>query len=156
MPGSRTYPGVASPISNENYEAILVGDVTGNWAASPPGAPAIDEPEPKIERHSRSSLLDHLIWNRDGAESSDAVRLELPKTARASRRSEMILPIVLGDTTGKGIVAYEFTLDYDPGALTPALEPATTADTLSSGWALAVNSNTPGRLKVVAYSTQAG
>jgi hypothetical protein len=150
--GPRNYPSVLNAISNENYEAVLVGDVTGNWSTPVP-RPA-GNAEPDVDRASRAGFDDPAVWNRRRGEEPVAVEINLPGSAKAGKRSVITLPIVIGDTAGKGVVAYEFTLDYDPGVLAPALEPVTTAGTLSAGWAVTVNTNTPGQMKVIAYNTQ--
>jgi hypothetical protein len=63
--------------------------------------------------------------------------------------------VTIGETRGKGIVAYDFTLTYDPDALTPDLSTPWDAGTLSEGWSIVVNTATPGQIQVSAFSTSA-
>jgi len=74
--------------------------------------------------------------------------------ASAPPGTVVTLPISVVDTTGKGVVAYEFTLEFDPNVLSPTLDSASTAGTLSEGWAVTVNSEIPGQITITAYSTQ--
>ncbi|HEY0657074.1 MAG TPA: choice-of-anchor Q domain-containing protein, partial [Pyrinomonadaceae bacterium] len=48
----KTYPSISSNLTGENYEAILVGDVTGNWTPPPPpvNRPAVEITEEQTGR----------------------------------------------------------------------------------------------------------
>jgi hypothetical protein len=120
LPASRSYPSVTTALTNENYEAILVGDVTGNWTS---GVPRADR-----ETEDRES-------------------------DRGDADGELIVPVSIGDTTGKGIVAYDFTVVFDPDVVRPANSPVDVAGALSDGWSVVHNVQTPGRMRVIAFST---
>ena len=82
----------------------------------------------------------------------NAVAVTLPTNATGAPGGTVTVPVQLSAAvTGQGIVAYEFRLTFDPAVLTPAN--VTTAGTLSDGWNLTVNINTPGALQVVAFNT---
>ena len=51
VPASRSYASVNGNIPGQNYEAVLVGDVTGNWTAQPPPAnrPQTEETIAEVE-----------------------------------------------------------------------------------------------------------
>jgi hypothetical protein len=137
LPGTRSYPGVANAIGGENYEGILVGDVTGNWTA--PAArednlyPAARNVEPGVR----------------------PVPVTLPGGIVAAAGRNVIVPIVIGETAGKGVIAYDFTFTYDPNVLTPDMTATWGSGTRSSGWSVVVNTETPGQIRVTAYGTSA-
>ena len=82
----------------------------------------------------------------------NAAAVTLPTAATGTPGGMVTVPVQLSAAvTGQGIVAYEFRLTFDPAVLTPAN--VTTAGTLSDGWNLTVNTNTPGALQVVAFNT---
>ena len=151
VPASKNYASVTSSLLNENYEAILVGDVTGNWAPTAPRGAILGGEQASLE----SNLLfsDGQGMTRMGLASSDSVRVDLPSTVRIRVGRSLKLPVLIGDATGKGVVAYAFTLEYDPNLLMPGMDAGNTVGTLSDGWSVTVNSGTPGKLMVVAFGT---
>jgi hypothetical protein len=153
IPASRNYPSVSAPVTNENYEAILVGEVTGNWtapAARPNGqedadfdadyAPGLEAPS-LLER--KAAYADHV----------DAVAVSLPTKVASSGDGEVVIPISIGDTTGRGVLAYEFTILYDAESMIPIESAADAAGTLSEGWTIVHNARKPGQLTVTAFNT---
>jgi hypothetical protein len=58
---------------------------------------------------------------------------------------------MITDTTGLGIIAYQFNLTYDPAVLQINDVPIDIEGTLSESMAFAVNPNTPGLLRVAVY-----
>lgn len=65
--------------------------------------------------------------------------------------SDVVVPLMITDTTGKNIIAYQFNLVYDPAVLVVTANPVTMAGTISSEMAFAVNPFTPGILRVAVY-----
>jgi hypothetical protein len=130
QPASRNYANLNASISSENYNAILKGDVTGNW--NPLEAPFLVETtrEP----------------------SKDAVWVSAPEMG-ASSGTGVVIPITTTDLSAKGVTGYEFEVLFDPMVLSPAKIAADLAPTLSEGMAVASNSPEPGRLIVFVYGT---
>jgi hypothetical protein len=149
VPASRSYPTVAGSISNEDYTAIIVGDVTGNWAAP------IPRPGDEADRGSEITASKVTAAGERKVPDSKIVGIDLPGHAVGAGGSEVTIPISIGDTTGRGIVAYDFTLVFDADELRPASVPTDISGTLSSGWTIVYNAETPGRLRVTAYNTGA-
>lgn len=123
LPANRFYPSVTSPISGEDYSAILVGEVTGNWNNT--GARAV----------------------RD---DSVQVAVELPML-HAELGKELIVPVTISGVANEGVVSYEFDLRYDPSVLRPAVDPLDTKATSSRGLTYVTNAQEPGLLRVVMY-----
>lgn len=124
-PVNRSYPNVNTNQSGQDYTALLMGDVSGNW-----GDP----------------VLFRLLPGND----TKAIGVTAGRTT-ASPNSEVVVPVTIGDVSGKGVVAYQFEMTYDPDVLAPAANPVELGGTMSDGLAVTVNSETPGLLKVVIF-----
>jgi hypothetical protein len=124
-PASRSYPNVNTNISNEDYSALLMGDVTGNW----------NDPTP--EPGGRSSLKPVDIT---------------AGTAQVTPKSAITIPVSLaGDMTGRGVVSYQFELTYNPKVVEPQAVPVEIADTMSSRLFVTANTETVGVIRVVVF-----
>ncbi len=129
LPSSRAYPtGVTTTQSGQDYEAILKGDVTGNWI------PAYTDP----------------ISNSFARGSEDAVSIVAPEMV-ATRGANVTVPISTTNLASKGVTGYEFEVTYDPEVLEASDVAADLASTVSSGMSVAANSPEPGRLLVMVY-----
>jgi hypothetical protein len=126
LPVNKEYPNVNVDYSDQDYVALLMGDVTGNW----------DHPSgvPNIAIEGNEQLL-----------SIAAARID------AASGTTLSVPLTIGDATGLGIRSYEFDLRYDANVLEPAATTATLAGTLSDGRVLTVNANKKGVLRVVTF-----
>jgi hypothetical protein len=150
VPGIRNYASVLSVLSGQNFESVLVGDVTGNWLPSAPRGEIASESGADAKR---PTLEQPAARNTTRIERPATVELPGNVTARAGKA--VSVPIVVGGSTGKGIVAYDFVLTYDPSVLTPDMEPAWSDRTLSAGWTVVANTEVPGQIKVTAFNTSA-
>jgi len=119
----RTYPSVEGNITGEDYVALLVGEVTGNWTNT--GARPVSGPQRNAD-------------------------VELPRLA-AETGKEIIVPVNIRGSGDKDIISYEFALRYDPKVIMPQAEPIDIAGTASRGLSTAVNADEPGLLRVVLY-----
>ncbi|MBK8466779.1 MAG: VCBS repeat-containing protein [Chloracidobacterium sp.] len=126
LPTARTYQLVGN-VAGENYNALLMGDVSGNWTDSAPSRPTV---------------------NRNGPERSAAVAAPHLKS-QADR--EILIPIKVQGAANKGIIAYEFDLRYDASVIRPQNDPVDLVNTVSRGLSVVVNPHEPGLLRVVVY-----
>ena len=94
-PASVDHPGGVTGSLTENYQAILMGDVSGDW--DPMGA------RPEVVR--RFGVKD--------------VMASVP-VVRGARSSEVVVPFRLDDLGGIGVGSYQFDLAYDPTVISPA------------------------------------
>ncbi len=133
IPSSRSYTNVNSPQSNQDYSAILMGEVTGNWI--PPGA--------------LSSLL-----LRGPVDERNAIKVAAERMS-AAPGTELTVPLNVTDVSGKGIISYQFEVAYDPDVLEPIIDAATNLGTISGGLTVLSNPTEKGRLLVVAYGPYA-
>lgn len=125
-PVNIVYPNVNTNFSGQDYTALLMGDVTGNWF------------DPSATR-----LLPVIYKGRP-------IRVTIPEVS-AVRGAGVTVPINISDSTGKGILSYEFDLSYDPAVLEIADNATDTVQTLSDGRFVTVNTTTPGMIKVVVF-----
>ncbi|MFN0279308.1 MAG: cohesin domain-containing protein [Pyrinomonadaceae bacterium] len=121
IPVNRTYASVSSNITGEDYTALLMGEVSGNWNNT--GArPVIDK----------------------------SISVNMPNlTTKVG--SEIVIPINIKGAADSEIISYEFDLRYDPSAILPLTQPVDIAGTVSRGLMTAINASEPGLLKVVMY-----
>ena len=124
-PDSRNYPTIAPNITGEDYSALLMGEVTGNWTNT--GARPAIGPE-----KSTADAAPRLVTPTD---------------------KEVVIPVVIQGAVNKGIISYEFDLRYDPSVIQPQIEPIDVAGTVSRGLSVVANSEEPGLLRVVMYGS---
>jgi len=123
---SNTYPNIFANVSNENYSALLMGDVTGNW----------NDP---ISLPGRAAT---------GPERAIAVKA--PQMTAVTGQ-DVTIPIEIQGAPNKGIVAYEFELTYDPKVIQPQANPVTLTNTASRNLTVVANPQKPGSLKVAVF-----
>ena len=126
VPSSRTYLTVGS-LTGEDYSAILLGDVSGNWTPSP-GA-GFSERRLEAQRFG--------------------VNLSLP-TVKARKGEKISIDVTMGVPLTP-VEAYQFDIFYDPSVLQAEASPVETAGTLSESFAAVSNSSQPGRLRLAVY-----
>jgi hypothetical protein len=121
---SRSYVSVSSNLSGEDYVALLIGEVSGNWNPATNPRPAIG--------------------------NGPAISVELPQMAAAGGK-DLVIPVSVRGIADKGIIAYEFDLRYDPNVIQPQADPVALAGTASRGLVAIANPKEPGLLRVVLY-----
>ena len=125
-PVNRTYPAVTSNISGEDYSALLMGEVSGDWTSEIPGRSAINS----------------------GPEQSASVKL--PQLVTPSD-SEVVIPVSVQRAANKGIIAYEFVLRYDPLVIQPQADLIEISGTVSERLSAVANAKEPGLIRVAVY-----
>jgi hypothetical protein len=136
-PVNRTYPNVETNQTGQDYGGILMGEVSGNWV-----------PPTSFARELESYV----------AEKSEQAVVPIPVIAPISlvnTGSNFTVPVTVGDTTGQGILSYEFDLTYNPGVIQLQASPVDVTGTISNGMNVTTNVPTPGTLKVVVFGTTA-
>jgi hypothetical protein len=112
------------PNSVQNFSGILMGDVSGDWAAE--------------------------TFRPAAANRFTSVRALLTD-ATATPGSNVAIPLRIENMGGAGITAYQFDVEYDPAVITPAAVAASVSGTIGQGLSVVSNAPTPGLLKVVVY-----
>lgn len=122
---------LSSNQTNQNLNALLVGDVSGNWTpTSPNQAVAMN---PAVVNSISVSL---------------PVRQGLPGAFTT-------IPITVGDTGAQGVFSYDLDIVFDHAVLQPQLTAFDAAGTLSDGWSINANTSTPNHLVINAFNTAA-
>lgn len=125
LPTQRLYPSTTGIVVNEDYGAVLMGEVSGNWTNT--GArPA-----------SPSSI-------------ARSIGVTVPRLA-VSQEKELIVPVTVEGAAKKNVISYEFDLRYDPSVIQPQIDPVSIAETVSRGLSVVTNVIEPGLLRVVVY-----
>ncbi|MFN0278102.1 MAG: reprolysin-like metallopeptidase [Pyrinomonadaceae bacterium] len=130
-PSFRVYPSVTTNVTGEDYSALLMGEVSGNWTDT--GARAVSSQQSAV--------------SNSGPERS--VSVSLPRLATTD--SEVVIPVGVQGAKNKGIISYEFDLRYDPSVIQPQADPVILDGTVSSGLVVVTNAIEPGLLRVVVY-----
>jgi hypothetical protein len=128
-PTTRSYLTVNTNQTGQNYVALLMGDVTGNWINGLATRPAPIFPE-----------------------GERPMRISAPSIS-APVGTEVSIPIDVQDTTGRGILSYEFDLTFDPTVLEPAANTVDLTGTIGEGQTVTVNALERGKIRVVVYGT---
>ncbi|HUR99156.1 MAG TPA: cohesin domain-containing protein, partial [Pyrinomonadaceae bacterium] len=145
-PPSRNYATVGS-LTGENYTAILIGEVSGNW--NPLGAPfaslnLVTFTNPDNNAASPTA-------NKPGTRSNPQISIG---QIRASVGETLSIPVTFTYPAGNpALRAYQFDLSYDPNVVVPNGAGADGASTLSSGFAVVTNPSTPGRLRIAVFGS---
>lgn len=145
-PAPRSYNSVYSPLTNQNYEAILVGEINGNWSPNGSGIISGNEKErQKIAEWQKQETEEFLITENAVFKSELSAKTEFNVSAEAAQQQTQIsLPV---NTTGQNgtivsipitltspsapIVAYTIEVSFDPNVLQAAEFPVSTANSLS-------------------------
>ena len=124
-PPSNTHASITGDITGEDYAALLMGDVSGNW----------------LNNGARSAL-------RSGPERNTAVAAPHLMTPA---NSEVLIPIRVDGAANKEIISYEFDLRYDPAVIQPRPNPVDIVGTVSRGLSVVANAKETGLLRVAVY-----
>ncbi len=112
----------------QNYDALLYGDVNGDFGSVP------------------DNLLQQLFVHGGGPA---AVSLG---NVYAQPGSTSVVPLKIENLMGASIRSYQFDIEYDPAVLTPAALAADLAGTVGAGMNIIYNVPRPGLLKVAVYN----
>ena len=87
-----------------------------------------------------------------GPERSSAVTVPRMVTPADN---EVTIPVSVAGAAGKGIISYEFDVNYDASVIQPQANPVDIAGTVSRGLSVVTNAETAGLLRVVVYGPTA-
>lgn len=179
VPAARTYNNLTANLSGENYQAILLGEVSGNWTApgsftaenfdfnaTPAQREAADNEEEKNYPFIEADPDAAVKINSDAPLSIDpassanvapaAVNVTLPANSFGANGATVVIPVNVGDTTGMNIFSYDFTVSFNPAVLQPAATAFNTSGTLSgaAGFTITPNPAVNGQLTISGFGTQ--
>ena len=140
LPASRLYPNVQSNQTNQDYSAILVGDVTGNWNPGGPLRAEFAEVEADLTTQNKKAdqeIVTVTARTNQAAEEERAIMINLTAT----------------EMTGEEILGYQFDLLYDEEVIEPQAVGCDVAETISRGMTAICHAVEPGVMKVVVFGT---
>lgn len=184
VPASKSYTNLTSNQTGENYTAILIGEVSGNW--TPPSGGNAAAPNLSSAEQKQADLAEEQMYQENlnlfslgqpayknwlmplfsgGATAASGERLSLeaagiavslPANASASNGTVAVIPVTVGDTTNQGIFSFDFTVSFDPNVLTPASSSFDTTGTLAgtAGFTITANTSVPGQITISGFGTQ--
>jgi hypothetical protein len=142
QPASRSYPGLSGNLTGQDYTAILLGDVSGNWAA-----------EQGILVQSALSLmtpqLDSQVSQFSGATKATLTAAQNPARIQVKMGTPdpagMVIAEVVLYPNGNEIYSLDLTFAYDDKVATPT---AANAGATAVNWLLANNFNEVGKVRL--------
>ncbi|MFN0139789.1 MAG: cohesin domain-containing protein [Pyrinomonadaceae bacterium] len=138
IPDSRNYASVTSNVGGEDYSALLMGEVSGNWNNT--GA----RPGGKVNSEQWT------VNSEDGGAAEKPITVTAQHLATSAEK-EIVVPVNIDGVADKGIISYEFDLRYDPTVIQPLENPVDVTGTVSRGLSVVTNTEEPGLLRVVVY-----
>ena len=81
------------------------------------------------------------------------VNVDIPDDLAREQGATLIVPIEVSDTSGYGIVSYDFALNFDPAVLEPQPVSFDKAGTLSATFEINAGTGTPGRVVISGFGT---
>lgn len=139
LPANRSYPNVITSLTNENYSAILSGEVTGNWNPNPSQntRPGFAEPSGQTAEKSRP-------------QQCVSVTASVPQAVASG--ANFTVDLTAYNPTGEDILGYQFELLYNANVMTASqVAPCDNAETINRGLSMVCNPGTPGVLRVVIF-----
>jgi CSLREA domain-containing protein len=135
LPGTQNYQSLNNSLSGENYEAVLIGEVNGDWTPPAPGSFADTDNQGEIAA---------------SVEETEA-EISLPDNESAASGSIIVVPVTFASKIGKSISGYNFDIAFDPNVLQPdSAMPIETSATLSREMTVVHNTAQPGRIGIAA------
>ncbi|HYP51517.1 MAG TPA: cohesin domain-containing protein, partial [Pyrinomonadaceae bacterium] len=135
LPPTQNYQPLNNSLSGENYEAVLIGEVNGDWMPPAPGSFAATDNQ------------DEIAVSVEEAEAE----ISLPDNASAASGSIIVVPVTFANKSGKSISGYSFDVAFDPNVLQPdSAMPIETSATLSQEMTVVHNTAQAGRLGIAA------
>jgi len=144
-PTNRFYTNVETNYVNQDYSAILMGEVSGDW--TPPLArPSGDVKETETETETAAAAGPGVVVDVTAPDQIYHIGQPQPIIVPVTTTTDLSIA-----STGVDIISYEFVLTYDPAVLTPLNPAATAGGTLSENGALTINQTVPGVLEVAFF-----
>ncbi|HMY75889.1 MAG TPA: NF038122 family metalloprotease, partial [Blastocatellia bacterium] len=134
VPDKREYSSIAGEMTGQNYTAVLVGDVNGDWRPATANLAATSDLNPSSHRVEQPAFS---VWTPG---------------LKAARGRSAVWPVTVSDLTGLNVTSFDLDIFYDPQELRLHAPAVLTSGTLSAGMNIVVNDAVAGRLRVSAYS----
>jgi len=145
-PSTRTYSSVTESLTGQDFTAILMGDVTGNWTSSS----SIYQPEQKSFTDRMVNDIDFKMPKSNG--ESSGIRSRWAESVADKKSADEIIEIPITVNGALDLLSYDAVISFDEETLEPVLEaPVRAIGSLSTNFNLVVNRSEPGRMRIAAY-----
>jgi hypothetical protein len=149
-PATSNYSSLPDSLSGQNYEAILIGEINGDW--SPPQTnpfPNADERTVAAEAENSSSVELTGAINRKSA--TKGAQLLLDTKASRIENGSLIIPVLLTNNS-KSISGFSVDVIFDSNILElDSIQPIETTDTLTANsFSVVSDATEPGRIGIAA------
>jgi len=151
IPVNRAYASVTSSLTGQDFTALLLGDVSGNWTntgARPADNGSMLQSDETVNSGQLPSVSEQ--WLSSVVDWQPEIIVGLPQITTEVDK-EIFLPVNVTGVANKGIISYEFELRYDPLVMRPQFDPVDLTETVSRSLRVVTNANEPGLLRVVVY-----
>ncbi len=124
-PSSRTYVSFAASQMNQNFSAILIGDVDSTWEPSRAAGGGDDDMIAAFLRSGQFGEPNMPTVQEDPAVTDSVagfgpVAVSLPNTG-GGVGSTITIPVTTGSLTGGAVGAYDLQINFDPAVIQPAV-----------------------------------
>ena len=146
LPASKNYSSLNANLSAENYTAILMGEVSGNWSSPTSGASFLEDAEAEFvkpdennqpvqfEIKQKNQLFDSLSAPQAG------VTVALPTDARGGSGTTVTIPIDVSQlpelNAGNRVETYNFNVQFNANVLSNPVAAATGTLSAAAGGSL--------------------
>jgi len=138
LPVSRSYPNVITNQTDQDFSAILVGDVTGNWNPAGP-------------LRAELSVVESEQTTQIEKAAKEGVTVAAQRSQVAADKAGLTVDLTATETVGGEILSYQFDLLYDAAAIEPQAVGCDVAETISRGMTAICHASESGVLKVVVF-----
>jgi hypothetical protein len=138
LPASHNYQSIGNSLSGENFDAVLIGEINGDWVM------------PANNSLAEMDQLSENVVKID--ESNSDAEISFPIDLSAANNGEtLIVPVLLTNYVGRTLAAYSFDLRYDSAILQlDGAMPFDTTETLSQGLMVVKGKSKSGRIRIAA------
>jgi TolB protein len=151
-PAQRSYDQIFDSMENENYAAILIGEINGDWTPPSTNLLAFTNEESASARNEKDERVEE-ITSKKGAPTTQISHLSVGTKANQNESGILIIPIFLTNNN-QSISGFAFDVEFDSAALElDSAQPFETNGTLSrSGFSIVSDTTAPGRIGIAAAS----
>jgi pimeloyl-ACP methyl ester carboxylesterase len=143
LPVSRNYQSISAPLTGENYEAILIGEASGDWIQ--PSNLALTNDGAHVNAETNAFILS---GEQQKQQSVPEVQISLPPDAVVRQGDTVVIPITLTNNTGVKVSAFSFDVSFSPAFLQAANSGIEKSGTLSSNCEVEANTIIAGKINI--------
>jgi TolB protein len=151
-PATNSYSSLPNSLSDQNYEAILIGEVNGNWMPPQTNSFANADVETVAAEPENSSFVE-LTGAINRKSATKGAQLLLDTKASRIEKGSLIIPVLLTNNS-ESISGFSVDVIFDSNILElDSIQPIETTDTLTANNFSVVSDTTkPGRIGIAVSS----